>query len=534
MGRLIQTGKDGRERLTDGVNKLANAVKVTLGPKGRNVVIERPGFLPHVTKDGVTVAADIHLTDPIENMGAQLIKSVAANTAEVAGDGTTTATVLAQAIMNLGLKSINEGANPNELKKGIDIAVEAVVENLKKISSPVDINGDTIENVASISANGDREIGKMLSDAMKKVGAEGVITVEESNSTETTVKIVEGMQIDKGYIVPQFVTNPEKMETVFEDPYILITDRKITAFNQIRSILEKVIEANKPLVIVAEDLEAETLQTLVANKIRNGLRVIAIKAPAFADTRHGILSDLAVVTGGKFISKNTGEVLEKTRLQDLGTADKVVVNKDFTKVISGKGDMGSIEERKAELRIQIEDKGNHPAFKKELEGRLAKLAGGVAILQVGAVSEVEMKEKKDRIDDALAATRAAVLEGIVPGGGVAYIRSLACLDSIECKDIDQQKGINIIKTAITEPMRIIMTNAGLDDSVMENIKKNTGSYGFNMHTYEYCDLIAAGVIDPTKVSRVALENAASVATTLLSAECVICEEPAPPRPFELG
>jgi len=527
MAKQIFFEIDARNKMKKGVDTLANAVKVTLGPKGRNVVIEKKFGAPSVTKDGVTVAKEIELDDAIENMGAQMVKEVASKTADIAGDGTTTATVLAQAIINEGLKNVAAGANPMDLKRGIDKAVQAVVGNLRSQSQQVGNDSSKIEQVATISANSDDTIGKLIAEAMQKVGKEGVITVEEAKGTDTTVDVVEGMQFDRGYISPYFVTNSEKMEAELQNPYILIYDKKISAMKDILHILEKVAQSGRPLVIIAEDLEGEALATLVVNKLRGTLKVAAIKAPGFGDRRKEMLQDIAVLTAGTVISEEQGYKLENADLSYLGTAASITIDKDNTTVVGGKGDKESITARVNQIKSQIENTTSD-YDREKLQERLAKLSGGVAVLYVGAATEVEMKEKKDRVDDALHATRAAVEEGIVPGGGVAYVRAIESLENLKGLNEDETTGIQIIKRAIEEPIRQIVINSGIEGSiVVQKIKEGQGDFGFNARTEIYENLFAAGVIDPTKVSRVALENAASIAGMLLTTEAVVADKPEP-------
>jgi chaperonin GroEL len=527
MAKQLFFELEARNKMKKGVDTLANAVKVTLGPKGRNVVIEKKFGAPSVTKDGVTVAKEIELEDPIENMGAQMVKEVASKTADLAGDGTTTATVLAQAIISEGLRNVAAGANPMDLKRGIDKAVKAVVENLRSQSQTVGNDSSKIEQVATISANSDETIGKLIAEAMQKVGKEGVITVEEAKGTDTTVDVVEGMQFDRGYISPYFVTNSEKMEAELQNPYILIYDKKISAMKDILHILEKVAQSGRPLVIIAEDLEGEALATLVVNKLRGTLKVAAIKAPGFGDRRKEMLQDIAVLTAGTVISEEQGYKLENADLSYLGTAASITIDKDNTTVVGGKGERENIHARVNQIKSQIENTTSD-YDREKLQERLAKLSGGVAVLYVGAATEVEMKEKKDRVDDALHATRAAVEEGIVPGGGVAYIRAVSSLDNLTGINADETTGIQIVKRAIEEPIRQIVVNSGIEGSVVvQKIKEGTGDFGFNARTEVYENLFAAGVIDPTKVSRVALENAASIAGMLLTTEAVIADKPEP-------
>ncbi len=527
MAKQIFFEIEARNKMKKGVDTLANAVKVTLGPKGRNVVIEKKFGAPSITKDGVTVAKEIELDDAIENMGAQMVKEVASKTADIAGDGTTTATVLAQSIINEGLKNVAAGANPMDLKRGIDKAVAAVVANLRSQSQQVGNDSSKIEQVATISANSDETIGKLIAEAMQKVGKEGVITVEEAKGTDTTVDVVEGMQFDRGYISPYFVTNSEKMEAELQNPYILIYDKKISAMKDILHILEKVAQSGRPLVIIAEDLEGEALATLVVNKLRGTLKVAAIKAPGFGDRRKEMLQDIAVLTAGTVISEEQGYKLENADLSYLGTAASITIDKDNTTVVGGKGEKENITNRVNQIKSQIENTTSD-YDREKLQERLAKLSGGVAVLYVGAATEVEMKEKKDRVDDALHATRAAVEEGIVPGGGVAYVRAIEALESLKGINEDETTGIQIVKRAIEEPLRQIVINSGIEGSiVVQKIKEGTGDFGFNARTEVYENLFAAGVIDPTKVTRVALENAASIAGMLLTTECVVADRPEP-------
>ncbi|MBR4678015.1 MAG: chaperonin GroEL, partial [Bacteroidales bacterium] len=534
----IKYNIEARDLLKKGVDELANAVKTTLGPKGRNVVIEKKFGAPQITKDGVTVAKEIELDDPFMNMGAQLVKEVASKTNDLAGDGTTTATVLAQAIVGVGLKNVTAGANPTDLKRGIDKAVAKVVENLKANSEEVGDDNSKIEAVARISANNDPEIGKLIAEAMAKVKKEGVITIEEAKVAETSVDVVEGMQFDRGYISPYFITDSEKMEGVYEKPYILIHDEKISMMKDLMPILEPVVTQGHALVIIAEDVTDEALATLVVNRLRNpSFKVAAVKAPGFGDRRKEMLQDIAILTGGTVITKETGLKLENATIDMLGTCDKVVINKENTTIVNGNGDKEAIKDRVNQIKAQIE-KSTSDYDKEKLHERLAKLAGGVAVIHVGAASEVEMKEKKDRVEDALSATRAAVEEGIVPGGGVSYIRAIEALKDLKGDNEDQNTGIAIIKRALEEPLRQIVENAGEEGSVVvQNVKDGKGSFGYNAFSGVYEDLKKAGVIDPTKVSRVAIENAASVAGTLLTTECVIAEKkedkpaaPAMPNP----
>jgi len=523
MAKNITFNIDARNGLKRGVDALADAVKVTLGPKGRNVVIDKKFGAPSITKDGVTVAKEIELKDPIENMGAQMLKEVASKTADLAGDGTTTATVLAQAIVGAGLKNVASGANPMDLKRGIDKAVETVVAELKKISRQVGNDNSKIEQVGVISANNDHAIGKLIAEAMAKVGNEGVITVEEAKGTETDVKIVEGMQFDRGYLSPYFVTNPEKMEAELDNPYILICDKKISTMKDLLPVLEKTAQSGRPLLIIAEDIDGEALATLVVNKIRGALKVAAVKAPGFGDRRKAMLQDVAVLTGGTVISEETGLKLENATLSDLGRAEKITIDKDNTTVVNGAGSKAEIQARVGQIKAQIESTTSD-YDREKLQERLAKLAGGVAVLYVGAASEVEMKEKKDRVDDALHATRAAVEEGIVPGGGVAYIRAAKALDNLSGDNDDENTGISIVRRAIEEPLRQIVANAGGEGAVIvQRVREGEGDFGYNARTEVFENLFDAGVIDPTKVSRVALENAASIAGMLLTTECVISD-----------
>jgi chaperonin GroEL len=538
MAKEITFNLDARDALKKGVDALANAVKVTLGPKGRNVIIDKKFGAPSITKDGVTVAKEIELKDPIENMGAQMLKEVASKTADVAGDGTTTATVLAQAIVTAGLKNVAAGANPMDLKRGIDKAVEGVVETLKKMSKKVGDDNKMIEQVATISANNDSFIGKLIAEAMDKVKKEGVITVEEAKGTETTVEVVEGMQFDRGYISPYFVTNADKMEAVLESPHILIYDKKISNMKELLPILEKQVQTGKPLLIIAEDIDGEALATLVVNKIRGSLKVCAVKAPGFGDRRKAMMEDIAILTGGTMISEERGFKLENADLSYLGKAEKLTVDKDNTTIVGGSGKKADIVARVNQIKAQIESTTSD-YDKEKLQERLAKLAGGVAVLYVGAATEVEMKEKKDRVDDALNATRAAVEEGIIPGGGVAYIRCIDGLDKLKGINEDEQTGIAIVKRALEEPLRQIVANAGGEGSiVVQKVREGKGDFGYNARTEQYENLLAAGVIDPTKVARVALENASSVAGMLLTTECVLSEikedKPMPQMPGGMG
>ena len=532
--KLIEYDSEALNKLKSGVDKLANAVKVTLGPKGRNVVIEKKFGAPTVTKDGVTVAKEIELEDAVENMGAQMVREVASKTSDVAGDGTTTATVLAQAIYREGLKNVTAGANPMDLKRGIDIAVGKVVEHLRKVSRDVEGRNE-IAQVGAISANNDKSIGELIADAMEKVGKDGVITVEEAKGTETGLEVVEGMQFDRGYLSPYFVTNTETMEAILEDPYILIHDKKISAMKDLLPILEKVAQQGKSMLIIAEDLEGEALATLVVNKIRGTLRIAAVKAPGFGDRRKAMLEDIAVLTGGTVISEERGFKLENATISYLGTAKKIVIDKDNTTIVEGAGKTEDIKKRINEIKAQIE-KTTSDYDKEKLQERLAKLSGGVAVLKIGASTEVEMKEKKARVEDALHATRAAVEEGIVAGGGVALVRAVAVLSKLEGENPDQSTGIKIIEKSLEEPLRQIVNNAGLEGSVvLQKVKEGKDDYGFNAATETYENLIKAGVIDPTKVTRTALENAASVASLLITTEAVVYEKkeketPMPPMP----
>ena len=524
MAKRILYNVEARDGLKRGVDALANAVKVTLGPKGRNVVIDKKFGSPTVTKDGVSVAKEIELKDPIENMGAQMVKEVASKTADIAGDGTTTATVLAQAIVTAGIKNVAAGANPMDLKRGIDKAVEAIVANLKVQSQVVGDDNKKIQQIASISANNDEVIGTLIADAMAKVGKEGVITVEEAKGTETEVKTVEGMQFDRGYLSPYFVTNAEKMEVDLDSPFILITDKKVGNMKELLPILEAVVQTGKPLLIIAEDVEGEALATLVVNKLRGSLKIAAVKAPGFGDRRKAMLEDIAILTGGTVISEERGFKLDATDITMLGRAEKITIDKDNTTIINGAGAKEDIAARVTQIKAQIESTTSD-YDKEKLQERLAKLAGGVAVLYIGAATEVEMKEKKDRVDDALNATRAAVEEGVVAGGGVAYIRAIESLESLKGANDDENTGIAIIKRAVEEPLRQIVANAGGEGSVVVNkVREGKGDFGYNARTEKYENLISAGVIDPTKVSRVALQNAASAASMILTTECALVEE----------
>jgi chaperonin GroEL len=534
MAKEIKFNMEARDLIKKGVDELANAVKVTLGPKGRNVVIDRKFGAPQITKDGVSVAKEVELSDPYANLGAQMAKEVASKTADDAGDGTTTATILAQSIINVGLKYVTAGANPMDIKRGIDKAVKVIVEDLKKQSQIIGENSDKIEQVATISANNDTAIGKLIANAMSVAGKEGVITVEEAKGTEDELKTVEGMQFDRGYLSPYFVTDTEKMETELDSPYILLYDKKISTMKDLLPILEPAAQSGKPLLIIAEDIDGEALTTLVVNRIRGSLKGAAVKAPGFGDRRKEMLEDLAVLTGGVVISEEKGMQLEKATLDMLGSCEKITIDKDNTTIVNGNGDKEAIEARVNQIKTHIES-STSDYDKEKLQERLAKLAGGVAVIYVGAASEVEMKEKKDRIDDALSATRAAVEEGIVPGGGVAYIRASNSLDDIEGENIDQNYGIAIIKRAIEEPLRQIVENTGKEGSVVvQKVKEGTGDFGYNARIDEYQNMLKAGVIDPAKVSRVALENSASIAGMFLTTECVMVEEkeeePAAPMP----
>ena len=524
MAKEIKFNIKAREELKNGVDALADAVKVTLGPKGRNVIIEKKFGAPHITKDGVTVAREIELEDPFQNMGAQLVKEVASKTGDQAGDGTTTATVLAQAIVNVGLKNVTAGANPMDLKRGIDKAVSCVVESIKSQAQEVDDDISKIENVARVSANNDEEIGRLIAEAMEKVKKEGVITVEEAKGTETSVDVVEGMQFDRGYISPYFVTNSEKMECEMDSPYILLYDKKISNLKDLLPILEPIAQSGRPLLIIAEDVDNEALATLVVNRLRGSLKICAVKAPGFGDRRKEMLEDIAILTGGTVISEVKGMQLAQATINDLGTAEKVTVNKDNTTIVNGAGSKDAIAARVAQIKAQIETTTSN-YDKEKLQERLAKLAGGVAVLYIGAPSEVEMKEKKDRVDDALSATRAAIAEGIVPGGGVAYIRSIEALDQLKGTNDDENTGIAIIRRAIEEPMRQIMENAGVEGAViLQKVKDGKGDFGYNARTDSFENFFETGVIDPAKVTRVALENAASIAGMFLTTECVIADK----------
>lgn len=525
MAKEIKFNIKAREELKKGVDALADAVKVTLGPKGRNVIIEKKFGAPHITKDGVSVAKEVELEDKFQNMGAQLVKEVASKTGDDAGDGTTTATVLAQAIITTGLKNVAAGANPMDLKRGIDKAVEKVVEGIKAQAQEVGDDFDKIENVAKVSANNDEEIGRLIAEAMKKVKKEGVITVEEAKGTDTTVDIVEGMQFDRGYISPYFVTNTEKMECEMDSPFILLYDKKISNLKDMLPILEATAQSGRPLLIIAEDVDNEALATLVVNRLRGSLKICAVKAPGFGDRRKEMLEDIAILTGGVVVSEEKGLKLEGATIDMLGTAEKIAVNKENTTIVNGAGDKQAIADRVAQIKVQIENTKSQ-YDREKLQERLAKLAGGVAVLYIGAPSEVEMKEKKDRVDDALSATRAAVAEGIVPGGGTAYIRCVEALENMKGANDDETTGIDIIRRAIEEPLRQIVYNAGLEGAVIvQKVKDGKGDYGYNARTNKFENLFETGVIDPAKVTRVALENAASIAGMFLTTECVIAEKP---------
>ena len=524
MAKEIKYSLDARDEMKKGVDALADAVKVTLGPKGRNVIIEKKFGAPHITKDGVTVAKEVELADAFQNCGAQLVKNVASKTGDDAGDGTTTATVLAQAIVREGLKNVTAGANPMDLKRGIDKAVKVVVDDIKAQAEQVGSDYQKIEQVATVSANNDPEIGKLLADAMQKVSKDGVITIEEAKGRDTTIGVVEGMQFDRGYLSAYFVTDTEKMECVMESPYILIYDKKISNLKDFLPILEPAVQSGRPLLVIAEDVDSEALTTLVVNRLRGQLKICAVKAPGFGDRRKAMLQDIATLTGGVVISEETGLKLEQATLDMLGTADKVIVTKDNTTIAGGKGDKQMIADRLAQIKSEIANtKSDYD--KEKLQERLAKLAGGVAVLYVGAPSEVEMKEKKDRVDDALCATRAAIEEGIIPGGGVAYIRAQQKLDGVKGANADEETGIAIVRRAIEEPLRQIVENAGREGSVVVNeVRNGKGDYGYNAREDKYENLKSSGIIDPAKVTRVALENAASIAGMFLTTECVICEK----------
>jgi chaperonin GroEL len=525
MSKQIEFNSDARAKLKAGVDALANAVKTTLGPKGRNVVIGKKFGAPHITKDGVTVAKEIELKDPVENMGAQMVKEVASKTADIAGDGTTTATVLAQALVTAGLKNVTAGANPIDLKRGIDKAVGHVVRELKNISQEVGSNTDKIKQVATISANNDEMIGSLIAEAMKVVGNDGVITVEEAKGTVTEVKTVEGMQFDRGYLSPYFVTNQEKMTTEMDNPYILLVDKKISSMKELLPVLEPVVQSGQGLLIIAEDLDGDALSTLVVNRIRGALKIAAVKAPGFGEKRKEMLQDLAILTGATVISEDMGLSLSDASMSHLGSAEKVEITKDKTTIINGNGETQLIHDRVSQIRTQI-DQAASDYEKEKLQERLAKLAGGVAVLYIGAPTETEMKEKKDRVDDALAATRAAVEEGIVPGGGVALIRCIAALDDVNTLNEDEKLGVAIVRKSLESPLYQIVANAGDNsDMIVHFVKTNTGAYGYNARTGEFGDMLEMGIIDPTKVTRTAIENAASIASMLLMTECVIVDEP---------
>jgi len=538
MSKEISFNIDAREQLKQGVDELANAVKVTLGPKGRNVIIEKKYGAPQITKDGVTVAKEIELNDSVKNLGAQLVKEVATKTGDDAGDGTTTATVLAQSIIGVGLKNVTAGANPMDLKRGIDKAVLAVVESIKKQSQMVGDDYNKIEQVATISANNDATIGKLIADAMRKVSKDGVITIEEAKTAETTIDVVEGMQFDRGYISPYFVTNTEKMETEMENPFILIYDKKISSLKELLPILEPAVQSGRPLLIIAEDVESEALTTLIVNRLRSQLKICAVKAPGFGDRRKEMLEDIAILTGGMVLSEEKGIKLESATLEMLGTAEKISVNKDNTTIVNGAGEKQNIADRINQIKAQIAVTTSD-YDKEKLQERLAKLAGGVAVLYVGAGSEVEMKEKKDRVDDALSATRAAIEEGIIAGGGVAYIRAIDELAKVKGDNEDEKTGIEIIRRAIEEPLRQIVSNAGKEGAVVvQKVYEGKADFGYNAHLDKYENLFAAGVVDPAKVARVALENAASIAGMFLTTECVIVDKkednPVPQMPMGGG
>ena len=538
MSKEISFNVSAREQLKKGVDELANAVKVTLGPKGRNVIIEKKYGAPHITKDGVTVAKEIELENSMENLGAQLVKEVASKTGDQAGDGTTTATVLAQAIVGVGLKNVTAGANPMDLKRGIDKAVATVVADIKKHAREVGDNYDKIEQVATISANNDAEVGKLVADAMRRVSKDGVITIEEAKGTDTTIDVVEGMQFDRGYISPYFVTNADTMEVEMERPYILIYDKKISNLKELLPVLEPAVQSGRPLLIIAEDVDSEALTTLVVNRLRAQLKICAVKAPGFGDRRKEMLEDIAVLTGGVVISEEKGIKLESATLDLLGTAEKVTVNKDNTTIVNGAGKKENIAARVSQIKAQITNTTSD-YDREKLQERLAKLSGGVAVLYVGAASEVEMKEKKDRVDDALSATRAAIEEGIVPGGGVAYIRALDALEGLKADNDDERTGIDIVKRAIEEPLRQIVANAGKEGAVVvQKVREGKDDFGYNARADKYENMFAAGVVDPAKVTRVALENAASIAGMFLTTECVIVdkkeEHPAPQMPMNQG
>ena len=534
MAKDIKFNIDAREQLKQGVDQLANAVKVTLGPKGRNVILEKKFGAPQITKDGVTVAKEIDLADPFQNTGAQLVKSVASKTGDDAGDGTTTATVLAQSICTTGLKNVAAGANPMDLKRGIDKAVAVVVENIKTQSETVGDDYGKIEQVATVSANNDSEIGKLIADAMRKVSKDGVITIEEAKGRETTIGVVEGMQFDRGYLSPYFVTDTEKMECVMDSPLVLIHDKKISNLKEFLPILEPAVQTGRPLLVIAEDLDSEALTTLVVNRLRTQLKICAVKAPGFGDRRKAMLEDIAVLTGGVVISEEKGLKLEQATLDMLGSAEKITISKDNTTIVGGKGAKNAIQDRVNQIKNEIANTTSS-YDKEKLQERLAKLSGGVAVLYVGAASEVEMKEKKDRVDDALCATRAAIEEGIVPGGGVAYIRAIKALEGLEGENADETTGIKIVERAIEEPLRQIVENAGLEGSVVvQKVREGEGGYGYNARKDTYENLRESGIIDPAKVARVALENAASIAGMFLTTECVIVDHPEPKPEASMG
>ena len=536
MAKEILFNMDARDQLKQGVDELANAVKVTLGPKGRNVIIEKKFGAPQITKDGVTVAKEVELADAFANTGAQLVKSVASKTGDDAGDGTTTATVLAQSIVNVGIKNVTAGANPMDLKRGIDKAVAKVVESIREQAEAVGADYDKIEQVATISANNDPEIGKLIADAMRKVSKDGVITIEEAKGTDTSIGVVEGMQFDRGYLSPYFVTDTEKMECVMDSPYVLIYDKKISNLKDLLPILEPAVQSGRPLLIIAEDVDSEALTTLVVNRLRAQLKICAVKAPGFGDRRKEMLEDIAILTGGFVISEEKGVKLEQATIEMLGQCEKITIDKDTTIIVNGAGDPQAIADRVGQIKAQITTtKSDYD--KEKLQERLAKLSGGVAVLYVGAASEVEMKEKKDRVDDALCATRAAIEEGIVPGGGVAYIRSIDALEGLKGDNADETTGIEIIKRAVEEPLRQIVANAGKEGAVVvQKVREGKGDFGYNARTDVFENLKAAGVVDPAKVTRVALENAASIAGMFLTTECVIVEkkEPQPAMPANPG
>ena len=534
MAKEIKFDIEARDQLKNGIDALANAVKVTLGPKGRNVVIEKKFGGPQITKDGVTVAKEVELEDPFENVGAQMVKEVASKTNDDAGDGTTTATVLAQSVVSVGLKNVTAGANPMDLKRGIDKAVGQVISSLRSQSKEIGDDTTKIQQVASISANNDNSIGSLIAEAMEKVKKEGVITVEEAKTSDTYVEVVEGMQFDRGYISPYFVTDTEKMEAVLENPYILIHDKKISTMKDLLPVLEASAQSGRPLMIIAEDVDGEALATLVVNKLRGSLKIAAVKAPGFGDRRKEMLQDIAILTGGTVISEETGLKLETATLDMLGSAEKITIDKENTTVVNGSGEKETIEARVGQIKNQIENTSSD-YDREKLQERLAKLAGGVAVIYVGAASEVEMKEKKDRVDDALSATRAAVEEGIIPGGGVAYIRAIDTLDKVKSDNVDEKTGVNIVKRALEEPLRQIVENAGLEGSVVvQRIKEGKADFGYNARTEKYENLFESGVIDPTKVARIALENAASIAGMFLTTECVLVDKPEPEPPMPAG